>query len=51
MVIEQISINSILISEEHQDRINTIINVNNISSSTKRETGNDGKFPSLFPAV
>ena len=47
----QVSTDSIVVSEEHQERISTIINLGNISITLQRETGNDGKFPSLFPAV
>jgi hypothetical protein len=47
----QVSTDSILVSEEHQDQINTAINIVNISLSYNRETGTPGNFPTSFPAV
>lgn len=43
----QVSTDSILEYEEHQERINTI-NLENVSITLQRE---NGKFPGLFPAV
>ena len=52
--LDQVSTDSIIVFEKYQDRIKSAISTNNIKNtflSTQRETGNNGNFPGLFPAV